>query len=313
MQISTKMSGENQIKRIQELRKNREISRFLRLSIALLIIAILWSWTAETLHESVISEEQRTQNLNNFLKKIVPDPTRDSGNWSDSLPWISKIIFDEEALMASLMTFGLATTAIWISASMAFILLPLAARNLATNRPLGVNESTNLWMAIFWKLINKLSRLVFLFTRSLPEYVLGFLLLSILGPDPWALVLALAIHNIGILGRLGSEIIENNQSETPRTFIAQGSSRLNSYISALIPETFSRMLIYYFYRWETCVRESTVLGMLGIASLGFLINEAKAGRDFDKMIALIIMGSLIVILGDLFSYWIRKKLRLNNA
>ena len=137
------MSEENQIKRIQELRKNREISKFLRFSIALLIIAILWSWTAETLHESVISEEQRSQNLNNFLKKIVPDPARDSGNWFDSIPWISNVIFEEEGFIAGLMTFGLATTAIWISASLAFILLPLAARNLATNRPLGVNESTN--------------------------------------------------------------------------------------------------------------------------------------------------------------------------
>ena len=40
--------------------------------------------------------------------------------------------------------------------------------------------------------------------------------------------------------------------------------------------------------------------MLGIASLGFLINDAKAGRDFDKMIALILMGSIIVILGIFF-------------
>ena len=28
---------------------------------------------------------------NNFLKKIVPDPARDSGNWFDSIPWISNV------------------------------------------------------------------------------------------------------------------------------------------------------------------------------------------------------------------------------
>ena len=55
------------------------------------------------------------------------------------------------------------------------------------------------------------------------------------------------------------EIIENNKSSAPKLFISQGSSRINTFTYAMVPETFSRMLIYYFYRWETCVRESTVL------------------------------------------------------
>ena len=307
------MTETNQTKRIQELKKERGVSIFLRLSFIILVIGVLWSWTAKSLHNSVIDEEQRSQNLHNFLKKIIPDPTRETGNWSEALPWLSEIIFDQKGIFAGLMTFGLATTAIWISATLAFLVLPMAARNLASNIPLGIEVCDSKISSAFWKLVNKISRLGFLFTRSLPEYVLGFLLLSILGPDPWALVLALAIHNVGILGRLGSEIIENNKSSTPKLFIAHGSSRINTFTYAMVPETFSRMLIYYFYRWETCVRESTVLGMLGIASLGFLINDAKAGRDFDKMIALILMGSIIVILGDLFSYWIRKKLRLEQA
>ena len=306
------MSKENQIRRIKELRHNRSKSTILRFSLLVLVAAIAWSWTAKSLHESLISEEQRSVNLQNFLEKIIPDPTRESGKWSDSLPWIFKNLHDDNGLAAGLMTFGLATTAIWISGILAFMILPMASKNLATHRPLGIMVSNNKLTNILWVIVNRASRILFLFTRSLPEYVLGFLLLSILGPDPWTLVLALAIHNFGILGRLGSEIIENNNSETPKVFIAQGNGRFNSYIAAMVPESFSRMLVYYFYRWETCVRESTVLGMLGIASLGFMISEAKAGRDFDKMIVLILFGSLIVILGDILSYWVRSRLRLNK-
>ena len=216
------MTETNQTKRIQELKKERGVSIFLRLSFIILVIGVLWSWTAKSLHNSVIDEEQRSQNLHNFLKKIIPDPTRETGNWSEALPWLSEIIFDQKGIFAGLMTFGLATTAIWISATLAFLVLPMAARNLASNIPLGIEVSNSKMSSAFWKLVNKISRLGFLFTRSLPEYVLGFLLLSILGPDPWALVLALAIHNVGILGRLGSEIIENNKSSTPKLFIAHG-------------------------------------------------------------------------------------------
>ncbi|MCH9647651.1 MAG: hypothetical protein K0U98_05385 [Deltaproteobacteria bacterium] len=34
------------------------------------------------------------------------------------------------------------------------------------------------------------------------------------------------------------------------------------------------LLLYFFYRWETSVRDATVLGLLGISSLGHWIVDA---------------------------------------
>jgi hypothetical protein len=41
--------------------------------------------------------------------------------------------------------------------------------------------------------------------RAIPEYIWAFLLLAMLGPSAWPAVLALAIHNSGILGKLGAD------------------------------------------------------------------------------------------------------------
>ena len=187
--------------------------------------------------------------------------------------------------------------------------MPAAARNLASSRPLGLTTGSSALKTTLFSALNKAVRALFIFTRSLPEYVLGFLLLSIFGPNPWALVLALAVHNFGILGRLGAEVIENAAPSPARAVIAHGGGRIGAYLAALLPESFNRMVVYFFYRWETCVREATILGMIGIFSLGYLIKDATSGRAFDEMVFFVLLGACIVLAGDLLSGLVRRWLR----
>ena len=63
------------------------------------------------------------------------------------------------------------------------------------------------------------------------------------------------------------------------------------------------------YRWETCVREATVLGMLGIVSLGYWIVDARARNHYDEMFLLVLVGAAIVLVGDLVSAAAREVVR----
>ena len=161
---------------------------------------------------------------------------------------------------------------------------------------------------MFLRFVSGVVRGGFVITRSVPEYLLGFLLVSVLGPDPWTLVLALAIHNVGIIGRLGAEVVENNDVERGQTVLAHGGGRFVVYLFSILPETISRILVYLFYRWETCIREATVLEMLGIVSLGYLFVEAKAARRFDDLVLFVLLGASLVLLGDLMSALIRRRI-----
>jgi phosphonate transport system permease protein len=147
------------------------------------------------------------------------------------------------------------------------------------------------------------------FVRAIPEYIWAFLFLAMLGPLAWAPVLALAVHNAGILGRLGSEVGENTETPPLVALRALGATRIQLVTSVLIPTAFPRFLLFFLYRWETCVREATVLGMLGISSLGFWIQDARARNFYDEMFFLVVLGGVLVLLGDIVSAAVRQWVR----
>ena len=84
-----------------------------------------------------------------------------------------------------------------------------------------------------------------------------------------------------------------------------GAERRQIYILAAVPMALPRFLLYFFYRFETCVREATVLGMLGVISLGYYIDEARTNRFYGEMLLLVAFGVGIVLLGDLISHLAR--------
>ena len=111
---------------------------------------------------------------------------------------------------------------------------------------------------------------------------------------------------------LVAEVIDNTPSQASSVILAQGGSRTSAYIGALVPAGFTRMVLFLFYRWESCIREATVLGMLGVASLGFLISDAKVSLYYDEMVLWIALGAALVFLGDLTSDFVRYKLSGKN-
>ena len=123
------------------------------------------------------------------------------------------------------------------------------------------------------------------------------------------MVLALALHNAGILGKLGAEVVENTDSAAPGALRALGGSRRQIGLLGLLPLGLPRFLLYFFYRWETCVREATVLGMLGMASLGAWIVDARARNRYDEMLFYVLAGAGLVLVGDVVSALVRRVVR----
>ncbi len=295
--------------RVAELRRARSRSPFLAASLAGIAALLIWAWTAPDPYGSVLTPERRMANLERFLNKIKPAPVRESGDWSDALPWAKENLGRRDGLEAVGRTLAITNTAAALAGLGALLLVPLASRRLSNRAPLGLYGGRARWGAPLRRSAAAAVNTAFLVLRSLPEFLLGLILLAILGPDPWALVLALAIHNVGILGRLGAEVTDNAPDAAARTALAHGGGRLASYATSILPDTFNRKLSYFFYRWETCVREATVLGMLGVVSLGYLIDDAKSARAFDRMVFFVLLGALIVLAGDLLSSAVRRRLR----
>lgn len=279
----------------------------MRWSLVAVVILVLYALVAGEFAFSDLFSEKRQTNLTRFWETLTT-PER---------PGSEREKIRNEILSRS----GEAvSTTLWISIASivlagvgAFFLSGLAARNLATPSPfLAPARRPSRARRVFWRATVWSTRAILVVSRAIPEYIFAFLLIQLFGLGAWPAVLALALHNLGILGRLGSETIENQSQHSPAALRGLGASRTKIYLMDLVPGALPRWLVYFFYRWETCVREAAILGMLGVSSLGYYIfNEARPRDFYDVMIYLTLLGAALVLCADLISALIRWRLRKN--
>jgi len=271
---------------------------------------------------------ERAENVSRFVQELIPYPLRNlptqtPAGWSETISilgdWSGELLRGG-GLTALAVTFLVAVAASSLAGVSALAIAPLASKNLATSSPYsfhqnrGLSGSLNLTdklASLSWRVVRLAVTLSLSLARALPEVLLAFLLVAILGLGPWAAVLALFIHNWGILGRLSAEGIDHIKPALAQNARAIGQSRAQTYMSTLLPRFWGRFFVYFFYRWETCIREATVLGFVGVASLGLLIRDSRARDRYDDMIFYVICAASLVLLGDWVSNRVRRHLIQN--
>jgi len=296
---------------VNRLRRRRPRNMFVRGSVAVAVALTILAWSAGGFSVADMTSPQRVQNMNRFLREILPYPARENGlSVHTVLPWAMDLLADR-GLEASRITLAIAVAAIVLAGAGALILIMPAARTVASPEPFGLSTSQPKWIDRYlWKMIVAITRAFFIFARAIPEYIWAYLFLAMLTSNPyWPAVLALALHNMGILGKLGSEVAENVEPAAPAALRSLGSSRSQVAIAGLFPLVLPRFLLYFSYRWETCMRDATVLGLLGIASLGRIIMDARAYDRYDEMIFFMILGAVLVLMGELISSLARRFVR----
>nr|WP_169891264.1 phosphonate ABC transporter, permease protein PhnE [Litchfieldia alkalitelluris] len=152
-----------------------------------------------------------------------------------------------------------------------------------------------------------LSRTVLSFVRSIPEIVFGLILLTALGLGPFPAVLAIMFHNIGVLGKLISELIEAAEPGPQEAMKAVGAKSWFGSLFSILPQIWPNVLSSYFYRFEVAIRTSLILGFIGGGGIGQrLFNDFKTFQySAVSLDVLIIM--IIVILVDLLGSYVRNK------
>lgn len=294
---------------VQALRRERPRSRLVRISLVCMAALVAYAWLAGDIAFDDVFTARRAENLERFLS-IDARPFELRGEpfaLTQHIAWAWKLCV-EHGFEGARATLAIAVIAMTLAASTAAILALFAARNVATKHPFEAPashvEHGRAWSAVSW-----LVRAFLVILRSIPEYIWAYVLLAMLGASAWPAILALAIHNSGILGKLGGETIENLESKSLFALRQLGATRAEVVVAGVFPLALSRYLLYVFYRFETCVREATVLGLLGVVSLGYWIQDARSKQFYDEMILFVLLGALIVLVADLFSAVVRAKLR----
>jgi phosphonate transport system permease protein len=146
--------------------------------------------------------------------------------------------------------------------------------------------------------------LVLVVLRSTPEYVLAYVFLQLLGPSMLPAIAALALHNGGIIATLTGRHADTIalRPDAPRG--------LNLYGYEIVPRLYGQLLAFLFYRWEIIMRETAILGILGVRTLGFYIDSAISELRLDRAVVLIALTALLNLGVDALSRAVRRRLRV---
>jgi phosphonate transport system permease protein len=195
-------------------------------------------------------------------------------------------------LQLSLQTLSMSIVAMAIAGLLGIVLAQLAARRSGGLR----------WP--YW-----VTRGGLLFLRAIPAPVWALLFLFVMFPGPLPGALALAVHNLGILGRLIAEAVENVDQRPMRALQHAGASPLHAFLYSTLPMTMPQSLAYIFYRWEVCARETVIVGFVGAGGLGRLLTEQLSSFDYPGLLATLIALFGLTFIVDVLSAAARRPLR----
>lgn len=240
----------------------------------LIVLAMLvWSWGPTEMHKSVMIVTD-WRNMADFLSGFLKPEFRD---------WDAYALAMVETVQI----------AVWGTALSVFVGAPFAILSAANVAPQWIVQPTRRLMDAF---------------RAINEIVFALLFVVAVGLGPLAGVLALAIHNTGIIAKLFSEAVEAIDPRPVEGIRATGAGRLQEVIFGIIPQVMPLWSSFTLYRFETNVRSATVLGLVGAGGIGQPLYENIRGFAYAETAAIIIIIVLTVMLIDMLSAQVRKLL-----
>ncbi len=198
-----------------------------------------------------------------------------------------------EGLMIVTIFLGIIATAFAV-----VIALPLSflgARNIMTGNPI----TATIYVAV---------RIVFTVIRSIDVLILVIICAILLGIGNAAGVIALAFHNIGVLGKLYSEAIEGIDPGPIEAITATGANRFQVIWTAVLPQIVNPYISFTIYRLDANVRLAPILGLVGGGGIGLLLFQSINLLHYGAAGLIIFMIVVTVAAMDFLSSQVRKTL-----
>lgn len=216
-----------------------------------------------------------------FLADILPSPIRTEMAWSD---WLYRL-FIEQAWPGSVDTLVLSQIALAGAAALAALAFPAIVPAVATRFGAFIGHA------------------ILVILRSIPEFMLAFIFVQVFGPSMLPAILALALHNGAIIAHL------LGRQASGLTLRPDAPRGLTLWAWELFPRIGGNFWALCLYRWEIILRESAIMGLLGIGTLGYYIQSNVQQLRLDRVVALLLVSILLTLLIDRISRTLRTRMR----
>ncbi|HEX4816895.1 MAG TPA: ABC transporter permease subunit [Nonomuraea sp.] len=259
------------------------MSRWARASVVVAMAGLPLAWLASDVSLSGLSSP-RTRDLTVRLLDEIWPPALPAGGW----PALAEAIPD---------TVAMAILAMAVAVIITLLLGPWAAR---PRQARGQIPRRMTWWA---------ARVVLLMLRSVPPTVWAVIALLAMFPGVLPGALALGLYTGGILGRLVAEAWEGIDTRPGDALRALGTPGWLASVAAVVPPSAHHLVTYTLYRFEICIRETAVVGVVGAAGLGRLIAENLAAFRWPAITTLLITSFALSVGSEVVGRWLRRALQ----
>lgn len=195
-----------------------------------------------------------------------------------------------EVAVAALETLQMALIGTALAAVMSVPLAFLAAKNVAPSA-----------------VLYQITRAFIVFTRAVPDLIFALIFVAAVGLGPFPGTLAIAIHSIGMLGKLYAESIEEIDPGQVEAMKSTGARPLQVLAFGVVPQVLPSFVGLTLYRWDINIRSSVVLGLVGAGGIGFLLTNSMRLFKYQEVATILVSIFIIVLIVEQVSSHIRAR------
>jgi phosphonate transport system permease protein len=144
--------------------------------------------------------------------------------------------------------------------------------------------------------------------RGIDGLVWALIFVSAVGLGPFAGVLAIAVGDVMVFGKLFAEAIENVDRKPVEGVRASGGADVHVVRLGVLPQVFPVMMSHVLYFFESNVRSATILGIVGAGGIGLQLSDRIRINNWQEAAFIILMILVTVAIIDAISRRIRARL-----
>jgi phosphonate transport system permease protein len=177
-----------------------------------------------------------------------------------------------------------------------------SALGILISLPIGLLAARNLMPAwVTWPM-----RLFIALCRSFHQVIIAILFVKAVGFGALAGILALTVASIGFIAKLFAEAIEEISLKQVEAIRATGASFMNVITYGVMPQVLSRFIGFATYQFDSNLRNSTMVGIVGAGGIGGTMFAAFQKFDYDYLLTILLAIIAMIMLSEMLQNWIKK-------
>jgi phosphonate transport system permease protein len=147
------------------------------------------------------------------------------------------------------------------------------------------------------------------FLRSVDTLIWALFFTRAFGPGPLAGIGSIFLTEVGTLGKLYAEGLENIDDKQREGLKSTGADPINVQRYGVVPQVLPVMVSQTLYQWESNTRSATIIGAVGAGGIGLKLWEAmRTNSNWGNVFYMVLLILAVVFVFDAISNAVRTRL-----